>query len=154
MKNEDEDDAGASFPIDVDSSMINFLQKVILFGIKFLALLMTLTILWSIVHVAYLFYLKVLEAPTPSIDIDKLLSLFGAFLLVLIAIEIFLNIILYLRKDISHLKLVLATALMAIARKIIILDYAHVEASLMLSMAAIIVSLGLAYWLVVKSHRS
>ncbi len=41
----------------------------------------------------------------------------------LIAIEIFLNIVLYLRDDVLHVKLVLATALMAIARKVIVLDY-------------------------------
>jgi len=152
MKKDDEDDAGASFPIDVKSSGINFLQKVILVGIKILALLMTLAIIRSILNVGYLFYLEVIETPTFSLNIDQLLGLFGAFLLVLIAIEIFLNIILYLRKDMSHLKLVLATALMAIARKIIILDYASAEAWVVFSMAAVIASLGLTYWLVVNSH--
>ena len=41
---------------------------------------------------------------------------------VLIAIEIFINIMVYLREDVIHVKIVLATTLMAIARKVIILD--------------------------------
>lgn len=52
---------------------------------------------------------------------------FGAFMVVLIAIGIFQNIILYLRHDVIHVKIVLATALMAIARKVIILDYDELD---------------------------
>ena len=41
---------------------------------------------------------------------------------VLIAIEIFVNITIYLREDVIHVKIAMARALMAIARKVIILD--------------------------------
>ncbi len=50
-------------------------------------------------------------------------NLGGAFMAVLIAIEIFVNIVSYLREDLIHVRIVLATALMAVARKVIILDY-------------------------------
>ncbi|MGL1835036.1 phosphate-starvation-inducible PsiE family protein [Rhodocyclaceae bacterium SMB388] len=51
--------------------------------------------------------------------------MFAAFLAVLIAIEIFANITLYLRDEVIHVKLVIATALMAIARKVIVLDFSE-----------------------------
>lgn len=150
MSGREDDDT--TFPIDVKCKTINFLQTVLLFGIKFLALLMVITILWSIVDVAYTIYQKAMNEPILLMNVDELLSIFGAFLIVLIAIEIFLNIILYLRKDMGHLKLVVATALMAISRKIIILDYDHSNAMQLISMGVIIAALGLAYWLIVKSH--
>ena len=48
-----------------------------------------------------------------------MLATFGAFMAVLIAIEILINITIYLRDDVIHVKIVMATALMAIARKVL-----------------------------------
>jgi len=61
-----------------------------------------------------------MEPPLTILRISNLSDMFGSFLSVLIAIEIFLNITLYLREDVIHVKLVVATALMAIARKVIV----------------------------------
>jgi uncharacterized membrane protein (DUF373 family) len=72
---------------------------------------------------------------------------FAAFLAVLIAIEIFANITLYLRDDVIHVKLVVATALMAIARKVIVLDLSILEPSYLYAIAAIVIALGITYWL-------
>ncbi len=149
MKNDDD----ANFPIDVRSPFVNFLQNIILYGIKCLALLMTLVILWSMLDVLVLIYQKSRELGFLLIDIDELLKIFGAFLAVLIAIEIFLNIILYLRKDMGHLRLVIATALMAIARKVIILDYDKISEWQMVGIGSIIVALGLAYWFICRGNH-
>ena len=80
-----------------------------------------------------------------------LFSLFlfvGAFLAVLIAIEIFINIILYLRDDVIHVKLVTATALMAIARKVIVLDFKTINHHYVYATAAVVLALGITYWLI------
>lgn len=142
-----------NFPIDVKSPFINFLQKVILWSVKVLAFLMVIVILWSVADVIYTLYLKSREPSILIYDFDEVLTIFGAFLVVLIAIEIFLNIILYLKKDMGHLKLVVATALMAIARKVIILDYDQVSDLHMVGMGALILALGFAYWFICKTHR-
>ncbi|MBP8290274.1 MAG: phosphate-starvation-inducible PsiE family protein, partial [Chromatiaceae bacterium] len=75
---------------------------------------------------------------------------FGAFLAVLIAIEIFVNIRLYLGADVLPVQLVIATALMAICRKIIVLDFEKVSADYILASAATVLALGLTYWLISK----
>jgi uncharacterized membrane protein (DUF373 family) len=59
--------------------------------------------------------------PVFLLSISDILATFGAFLAVLIAIEIFINITIYIRNDVLPVKLVVATALMAISRKVIIL---------------------------------
>jgi uncharacterized membrane protein (DUF373 family) len=79
---------------------------------------------------------------------------FGAFLAVLIAIEIFMNITLYLRDDVVHVRLVVATALIAIARKVIILDFEKIEPLYIFATPAVVLALGIVYWLMgSQSHR-
>jgi uncharacterized membrane protein (DUF373 family) len=143
----------ANFPIDVQSPFINFLQKIILWSVKILALFMVVVIVWSVVDVIILMVIKAQDPYLLLTDMDEVLAIFGAFLVVLIAIEIFLNIILYLKKDMSHLRLVIATALMAIARKVIILDYDQVRDFHMVGMGILILALGFAYWFICRSHR-
>lgn len=144
-------DEEINFPIEnTDSKLVDLLQKIILFGVKILAILMTAVILWGVIDVGYILFEKARISPY-LLNIEDILSTFGAFLVVLIAIEIFLNIILYLKKDSFHLKLVLATALMAIARKVIVLDYNHLQPAYIYAIAAAIAALGFTYWLVSKS---
>lgn len=88
----------ANFPIDVKNSLINFLQRVILWSINVLAVLMVVVILWSVGEVIFTLYLKSKDPYLFLTDIDEILAIFGSFLVVLIAIEIFLNIILYMKK--------------------------------------------------------
>ena len=66
---------------------------------------------------------------------------------VLIAIEILLNITLYLRDDVVHVKPVVATALMAIARKVIAFDFARINGMDILGAGAVVLALGIVYWL-------
>ena len=63
---------------------------------------------------------------------------FGAFFAVLIVIDIFLNITLYLRDDVVHVKLVVATALMAIARKLIVFDFMKIDGIEILCTGAVV----------------
>lgn len=88
--------------------------------------------------------------PVGLLNVNDILALFGTFMATLIAIEIFLNIVLYLRDDVLHVKLVLATALMAIARKVIVLDYKVLEPEYIWATAAVIFALSIGYWLVAK----
>ena len=72
--------------------------------------------------------------------------------MVLIAIEIFINITLYLRTDVIPIRLVLATAVMAVARKIIIFDYKAIDPQYVYASGAVLLALGVTYWIVVKYH--
>lgn len=137
-----------TFLIEIDSKLINFLQKTIIFCIKFLAVFMAIVIVWSMIDIGLVIIQHIFQPPYFLMGFEDILSLFGGFLVVLIAIEIFLNIIIYMRKDMSHIKLVVATAIMAISRKVIILDYEKVSALQIYGIAGIIVALGIAYWLI------
>lgn len=134
--------------------VIIFLHKVIRQAVRVLAILMVFVILWGIGDVVWVLYEKISTPPYFLLNINDIFSTFGAFLAVLIAIEIFVNITLYLRDDVIHVKLVVATALMAISRKVIVLDYATVDPAYVYATGVTVLALGVTYWLVVSKART
>lgn len=137
-------------PMEHDDPFIRMLHLMIRSGVKFLALLMVLVIMLSIVDVLYTIYDKISDPPYLLMTTNDLLETFGAFLAVLIAIEIFINITLYIRSDVIPVKLVVATALMAISRKVIVFDYKHLDPQYVSASAMVLVALGITYMLVQK----
>jgi uncharacterized membrane protein (DUF373 family) len=131
--------------------LIRLLHKMIRFSIRILAVLMVAVILWGVVDVLYVMYQQLMAPPMFMITVSDIFQLFGAFMVVLIAIEIFLNIRLYLGTEMLPVQLVIATALMAIARKVIVLDFEKTDASYILAIAAVIAALGASHWLL--SHE-
>jgi uncharacterized membrane protein (DUF373 family) len=133
--------------------LVHWLHLIIRHCVRVLAVLMTAVIIWSVIDVAWVLYTKLITPPVGLLNVSDILASFGAFMVTLIAIEIFINIVLYLRDDVLHVKLVMATALMAIARKVIVLDYGTVEPQYIWATAAIILALGIGYWLVATKTR-
>ena len=134
---------------DSDDPLLKLLQRVIRVAVRILAILMTVLILLGVADVAWMLFGKAMgSSPRFVLSINDILATFGAFLAVLIAIEIFVNIVMYLREDVIHVKIVVATALMAIARKVIILDFSETSADFVWAMAGVILATSIGYWLV------
>jgi uncharacterized membrane protein (DUF373 family) len=133
-----------------DDKFLWLLKKIIHLCLKCLGLLMIIVIVSGVVDVGWTLYQKFAAEPRFILTMNDILMTFGAFMVVLIAIEIFQNIILYLRDDVIHVKIVLATALMAIARKVIILDYDELEPLYIFATGVVLVATGIAYWFVHK----
>jgi uncharacterized membrane protein (DUF373 family) len=139
---------------DSPDPLLKLLQRIIRFAVRVLAILMTILILLGVADVAWMLFKKTIEAsPRFVLSIGDILATFGAFLAVLIAIEIFVNIIMYLREDVIHVKIVVATALMAIARKVIILDFSETGSDFIWATAGVILATSIAYWLVDKAEN-
>jgi uncharacterized membrane protein (DUF373 family) len=135
-------------PVQHEDPYIQFLHRTIRFGVKFLALLMVIVILFGIIDVVYVIFDKITQPPFMLLTINDMLETFGAFLAVLIAIEIFVNITLYIRSDVIPVKLVVATALMAVSRKIIVFDYKSLSSEYVSASAMVVIALGITYWLI------
>lgn len=138
-------------PTEHNDPFIKYLHRTIRIGVKFLSILMVAVILLSIVDVLYVIWVKISNSPHFLITTNDLLETFGSFLAVLIAIEIFLNITIYIRSDVIPVKLVVATALMAISRKVIVFDYKHLAPEYVSASALVLLALGITYVLVKKS---
>ncbi|OKH12722.1 phosphate-starvation-inducible PsiE family protein [[Limnothrix rosea] IAM M-220] len=109
--------------------------------------LATLDIGWMIFHDL------ILAAPFLLIDSDQLLDVFGLFMLIIIGIELLETIMkTYFVKGNNHFEVVLSVAIIAIARKVIILDLKQVDSLTMFGIAAIILSLTIGYYFMKKSH--
>ena len=119
-------------------------------GVRAMSVLMVIIILFAVIDAAFTTYEKLVAPPVMILQVSDLLAVFSAVLIVLIAIEIYSNITLYLTADVIHVKLVVATALMAVARKIITLDDKSLDPEYFYRYAAIGLALGLTYWLLAK----
>jgi len=129
--------------------LIQVLRIVVHMAVRILAVLMTLVIIWGVADVVMVLYQDLKTPPVMMLNISDILALFGAFMAVLIAIEILINIIIYLRDDVIHVKIVMATALMAIARKVIIMDFTKITPDYVLAVAAVVLAMSVGYWMVV-----
>jgi uncharacterized membrane protein (DUF373 family) len=126
------------------------LKHIIHLCLKLLGLMMVLVIVFGVVDVGWTVYQRLMAEPRFILTMSDILLTFGAFMVVLIAIEIFQNIILYLRDDVIHVKIVLATALMAIARKVIILDYEELDPMYIYATGVVLLATGITYFFVHK----
>ncbi|MFO7761382.1 MAG: phosphate-starvation-inducible PsiE family protein [Desulfobia sp.] len=145
-----EREPGHDLHLKHEDATIRFLHRIIRIVIKILAVLMVLVIVWGIGDVIYVLYQRLTQPPYLLLQINDILATFGAFLAVLIAIEIFINISMYLSTDIIPVRLVVATALMAIARKVIIFDFERTTPPYIYGTAAVVLALGITYWLITK----
>ena len=139
--------------LDQEDKFIFFLHSMIRFAVKVLALLMMLTVLWCVLDVVVVIYKEILSLPITSLGKSEILHVFGSFMIVLIAVEIFINITLYIRNDVIPVKMVVATALMAVARKIIVFDFHDVSAMHVIGTGVLVIALGGSYWLLEREFK-
>ncbi|WP_428818420.1 phosphate-starvation-inducible PsiE family protein [Microbulbifer sp. MCCC 1A16149] len=139
-------------PAEHEDPLIRVLHIVIRASIRFLAVLMALVIMWSVADVVWVLYQRMSTEPKLLLDHGDLFDVFGAIMLVLISIEIFINIRLYLGSNVIPIQLVVATALMAIARKVIVLDLDDTGPEFVAGIAMTTLALGVTYWLIAKKE--
>lgn len=134
-------------PVEHEDPLVRVLHKTILGAVRVLAILMTGLIVLSVFDVVWTLYQRLSKPPLFLLEISDIFVVFGAFLAVLIAIEIFINITLYLRTDVMPVRLVVATALMAVSRKVIVLDFKIIDWPFVAATGVVVLALGITYWL-------
>jgi uncharacterized membrane protein (DUF373 family) len=114
---------------------------------KALSMAMVGVILIAVYDVGRVLLIKV---STPDRDPlgRALIDVFGLFLNVLIALEILENITAYLKKHVIQAELVVITALIAVARKMIILDFDKTKGLELIGLAIAVIALSISYWIV------
>ena len=114
---------------------------------KVLSLAMVIVILVALCDLGVVLF-KQLFTPSYRFLGRTLIDIFGLFLTVLIALEILENITAYLRKHIIQVELVIVTSIIAVARKIIILDFEKTSGIDLIGLAIAISSLAISYWII------
>jgi uncharacterized membrane protein (DUF373 family) len=115
-----------------------------------LIMLLSVVILFTIVELIFVLVQGLLEISAFRLDNSEILEIFGFFLLILIGIELLETIKTYLQENRIHVEIILLVAIIAIARKVILLD-PFVESDVaLLGLAAVIFALCGGYYLIKK----
>jgi len=112
-----------------------------------LIVMMVIVIILSTYQLGRILILDIFTPPNYLLDITELLDLFGFFMLILIGVELLETIRAYLDDHEVHVEIVLEVALIAVARKVVIVDVKEYSANTLLAIAAIVISLAGAYYL-------
>jgi uncharacterized membrane protein (DUF373 family) len=130
--------------------MVSYLKKFERVIVTALMAMMALTIFLSTIELGRLI-IKDIITPPLLIEINELLDIFGLFLLVLLGIELIYTLKTYLTENEIHVEVVFIVALIAIARKVIILDMKELPPFTLIGIAAIIIALSVGYYFI-KQH--
>jgi len=133
--------------------MLDVLRKFEQVILVALVLMMSVVVFLSTVELGWIILRDIVTPPVVLLDIDELLDVFGFFLLVLIGIELLETIKTYFVEHVIHAEVVIEVAVIAIARKVIILDVKELPSLTLLGIAAIIITLAVAYWLVKRGIK-
>lgn len=132
--------------LTADETFLNVVTLVISLIAKILSILLIGVVIISVINLAIVLTKDLLSYPPGSFSVE-LIQIFGLFLDILIAIELLENITAYLRSNSIQVELVVVTALVAVARKVIIFDFEKFSAFDLLGLASAILSLSVSYWL-------
>lgn len=127
-----------------DELFLNVLHDLEIVIAKILSLAMVAVIIVSTGDLVIFLYKELLAQTYPGFK-NTLFYIFGLFLNVLIALEILENITAYLKKHVVQVELVIVTSLVAVARKIIILDIEKTGGLEVIGLAIAILSLSLSF---------
>ena len=98
------------------------------FLVIIITFMMGVVLLLATIDLGHTLYVDIVdEPPYFLLKISEMLEIFGIFLLVLIGIELFETMEIYIKENVVHIEVVLTVALIALARKVIILDVKELE---------------------------
>jgi len=129
--------------------VLNIFEKVIVVSVLGL---MMVAVLASTVELAFILFQELMKPPAFLLNIEEMLKVFGFFLMVLIGLELIDSIKSYLEKDRVHAEIIFLVAIVAVSRKVIILDYKEISPDMLFGMSALIVALGVGYFLLRRSE--
>ena len=114
--------------------------------------MMIIVVFLATLELAIIIVEQMIEPPRIILlNIKEVLEIFGFFLMILIGLELIETIKVYLTQDKIHVEIVFLVAIIAITRKVIILDVKMLTPLTLLGVAAIILSLSVGYYVLKKA---
>lgn len=127
--------------------MLAALKKFERFLIQSLMVMMAAVLALAAIDLGWTIIKDISQPPYIVVTIEQLLDLFGLFMLVIIGIELLETIMkTYLTQGTPHYEVVLSVAIIAIARKVIILDVKETSPLSLVGIASIILALTVGYY--------
>ncbi|OGV47380.1 MAG: phosphate-starvation-inducible E-like protein [Lentisphaerae bacterium GWF2_57_35] len=128
--------------------LIRRFQRIVIYALLYMLLFVVAI---STIEVAIYLVRQLMEPPVLLLDVTRLLDFFGIFMMVIIGLELLHSIRSYIVYDKMPVEEVFMVAMIALARKVIVLDVKASDSVLLLGLSALILSLSVGYYLVKKS---
>jgi len=134
--------------------MLDFLKKAERWLMLVLIAMLAVVVLLATLELGVTLARDIASPPVLFPGIDKILDVFGRFLLVLIGIELIETMRAFAHGGPVRVEVVLTVAMIAIARKVILIEIGHVSSSEMFGIAALTVALAVAYHVFVRGRAA
>ncbi|MEE9369423.1 MAG: phosphate-starvation-inducible PsiE family protein [Pontiella sp.] len=109
---------------------------------------MMIAVFLATIEVGVILWKQMMNPPYMLLDVKEIMEVFGFLLMVIIGLELLETIKAYLDKKVIHVEVVLLVALVAVARKVIILEYKDMQPSMLFAIAALVISLSAGFFIV------
>ena len=131
--------------------MEKFLSRFEHFIVIVLLGMMVVVISLATIELGLIIYKQMVSPPLYMLlDFNDLLKIFGFFFMILIGLELIETIKVYLAKEVIPVEIIFLVAIIAVTRKVIILDFKNLDPLTLIGMAAIILALSFGYYAVKK----
>jgi uncharacterized membrane protein (DUF373 family) len=133
--------------------LLPYIEKFERVIINTLLILMAGVVVLSTIELTWILVMDMLTPPVFLLEIHEMLEIFGLFLLVLIGIELLHSTKIYIVHREFHLETVLTVAIIAVARKIIVLEPKELPEGVILGIATLVLALALGYYVMRRSRK-
>jgi len=130
--------------------MLDLLQKFEKIIYIALVILLAIVVIFSVFELGYLVFTSLFTNGI-RLETHDLLNLLGFFLLVLIGVELLDTIRVYIEKNEIHVEVIVLLAIIAVARKVIILDPTALDYSLLVGLGVLFFALAAGYYLIKRA---
>ena len=109
----------------------------------------------SVIELSIVLFNEIFDAKDDSLflDVDELFKIFSFVFIILIGFEMMETIEMYFKKNVVHAEVVLLVAVIAVTRKVILLDLEKYDPVAIIGLGIIILSLGACYYLIKQTYR-
>ena len=114
---------------------------------------MMVAILAATIHLGWTLARQLYRPPRFLLEVQQVSEIFGFVFMVLIGLELLETIKAYLSRAEFHVEVVFLVAMIAIARKVILLDVKDLQAPVLLGIAAVILALPTGFFLLKYARR-
>jgi len=132
---------------------VNKFERVVYYA---LLVMLGLVIFFGVLELIFIVFNAIFTDLSYRLVNLEILEIFGYFLLILIGIELLETIKAYLLKNEIHVEIIILVAIIAVARKIILIDPLAeggelMSSSAMIALGIVVIALSISYYLVRKS---
>lgn len=106
---------------------------------------------FAVVELGWELFISLSNHPFLLVENKELVSVLGVFLLVLIGVELLDTMLAYFRENAIHVEIVVLLALIAISRKVILLDPASTDPLELFGIGVIVLGLAGAFFLIKRA---